>query len=119
MTYFENVSVARGNLVLADHGCEVVEWHPGDPANPAVTGIQLGTRAYRFRLKQGPLSFRVPLPKDTGTLTVGHFNPAVRSGHGDRMFRGLIGEVRIFGSRIDGAGALPSDRIRATQRGGK
>ena len=63
-TYIENVSLARGNLVLADHGRTMTEWFPGDPADPTVPGIQVGQRAFRFRLKEGPLSFRIPLPGD-------------------------------------------------------
>ena len=68
-TYVEDVGVARGNLVLADHGRTITAWHPGDPADPRVPGIQAGRRAYRFRLSQGPLSFRIPMPKDNGSLT--------------------------------------------------
>jgi hypothetical protein len=62
----ENVSIARGNLVLADHGRTLAEWHPGDPGDlkdPRMPGIQTGSRAFRFRLKEGPLSFRIPIPK--------------------------------------------------------
>jgi hypothetical protein len=51
-------------------------------------------------------------------LTVGHFNPATRGdGHRDRMFRGLIDEIRLYGSRYDGAGALDLESIRRLQRG--
>ena len=52
-----NVSVARGNLVLADHGKRVEERYPEDPE--AV--ISVGARPYRCRLLQGPLSFRIPI----------------------------------------------------------
>lgn len=62
-TLVEEMSVARGNLVLADHGRTLREWHPGDPANPEARGIETGIRPYRFHLKKGPLSFRVPMPK--------------------------------------------------------
>jgi hypothetical protein len=58
---------------------------------------------------------RGPLPSGTGTLTVGHFNPSVRADHGDRKFRGLIDEVRLFGSKADGAAALSLIKIRALQ----
>ena len=54
------ISVARGNLVLADNGLSVSEWFPGDPADPTVPGIITGPRAFRFLLGQGPLSFRIP-----------------------------------------------------------
>ncbi len=62
--YEERISLARGNLVLADHGCRVTEWHPGDPADPEALRTVVGPRPYRFRLQQGPLSFRVPPPPE-------------------------------------------------------
>jgi hypothetical protein len=65
-THVEDVSVARGNLVLADHGRTISEWHPGDPADPKVPGFRTGQRAFRFRLREGPLSFRIPTPDDNG-----------------------------------------------------
>ena len=60
-----------------------------------------------------------PLRAGAGILTVGHFNPPTRRNHGDRMFRGLIDEVGIYGSKTDGAGALSVEEIRAIQRGNK
>lgn len=63
------VSVARGNLVLADQGQSVPEWFPGDPADPAVPGIITGPRAFRFLLQQGPLSFRIPYDPSAGSST--------------------------------------------------
>lgn len=63
----EDVSVARGNLVLADHGRRVEEErYPGDPADPRAPRIRSGPRAYRFSLQQGPLSFRIAPPADNG-----------------------------------------------------
>ena len=62
---------------------------------------------------------RGPVQTGTGTLTVGHFNPGTRNDHSDRMFRGLIDEVRVFGSQTDGAGALSLDQLQAVQRGRK
>jgi hypothetical protein len=59
---------------------------------------------------QGPLGPR------TGPLTVGAFNPATRTGKGDRLFRGLIDDIRVFGSPTDGAGALSLEQIRSIQR---
>lgn len=62
----ETVSVARGNIVLADHGRRVTdEEHPGprEPVHPALW------RAYRLRLDKRPLSFRVPLQEDETTPT--------------------------------------------------
>jgi hypothetical protein len=58
-TQIDNVSVARGNLVIADHGRTVSQWYPGDPHASDVAGISLGRRAFRFRLEKGPLSFRI------------------------------------------------------------
>ena len=52
-TSLPGVSVARGNLALADHGRTVSETYPDDGS--AVAG---GNTAFRFRLQQGPLSFR-------------------------------------------------------------
>jgi hypothetical protein len=60
---------------------------------------------------QGPLGPR------TGPLTVGAFSPATRTGKGDRMFRGLIDDIRVFGSSTDGAGALNLEPIRDIQPG--
>lgn len=60
-----------------------------------------------------------PLRAGAGVLTVGHFNPPTRRNHGERMFRGLIDEVRICGSKTDGAGALSLEEIRTIQKGGK
>jgi hypothetical protein len=74
-TYVADVSVARGNLVLADHGHTFSEWHPGitvtdwhsgDPVY-RTPGIQTEGRAYHFRLREGPLSFRAE-QKENGSL---------------------------------------------------
>jgi hypothetical protein len=59
-TVATGVSVARGNIALADHGLAVDEWYPEDPALPGAQGIVIGSRAFRFGLTQGPLSFRIP-----------------------------------------------------------
>ncbi len=60
-TYADNVCVARGNLILADHGQTIDEWYPGNPVDPSIAGIVNGDRAFRFLLQKGPLSFRVLL----------------------------------------------------------
>jgi hypothetical protein len=54
-----SAGVARGNLVLADHGRTLTgpEWHPSEPSEPSIVG---GDRAYRLRLQEGPLAFRLP-----------------------------------------------------------
>jgi hypothetical protein len=59
---------------------------------------------------------RGPLQPGTGPLAVGHFNARVRPNHHDRMFRGLIDEVKVFGSKTDGVAALSLEKIRAIQR---
>lgn len=61
------ISVARGNLLLADQGQTVCEWFPGKPSDPSVPGIVTGPRAFRFLLQQGPLSFRVRYSAAAGT----------------------------------------------------
>jgi hypothetical protein len=58
---------------------------------------------------------RGPVQTGTGTLTVGHFNPSARNDHSDRTFRGLIDEVRIFGSQTDETGALSLEQLRGVQ----
>jgi hypothetical protein len=63
--YAPKVSVARGNLVLTDHGRTIRnEMHrgPQTPIHPSQR------RAHRFLLDEGPLSFRVPQSKDNGAL---------------------------------------------------
>jgi len=63
--HVEGVSVARGNLVLADHGRTIQrEAHRG-PQAPPHPSLR---RAHRFFLDEGPLSFRIPIRKDNGVL---------------------------------------------------
>ena len=78
--------------------------------------LYIGTTTADARLHKAVSYYRGPVGKGTGVLTVGHFNPAMRSNHSDRMFRGLMDEVRLFGSKIDGTGALSLDEIRTTYR---
>lgn len=58
-TLLVDVSVARGNLTLADHGRRYRDEHPESAANPGAQGIEVGSRAYRFQLERGPVSFRI------------------------------------------------------------
>jgi hypothetical protein len=61
LTTTESISVARGNLVLADHGRTIAgEQHAG-PQTPKHASMR---RAHRIQLKEGPLSFRIPLSED-------------------------------------------------------
>ena len=63
------VSLARGNIMLADHGVSrPVEWHPEDPGwfgpplpAPPGPGIEVGERAFELSLREGPLARRLPL----------------------------------------------------------
>jgi hypothetical protein len=58
----EQVSVARGNLAIADYGRSFTEWYPREPEpGNDVGGIRVGSRAFRFRLQEGPLAHSVPL----------------------------------------------------------
>lgn len=64
-TIVENVSVARGNLILADYGRTIEEWHPADPnVDPAAPGIRKSKIAYRFELQGGPVTFHSPEQND-------------------------------------------------------
>jgi len=74
--------------------------------------LYVGTTAADVRLHKAVSYDRGPVGKGAGVLTVGHFHPALRSNHSDRMFLGLIDEVRLFGNSLDGTGALSLDEIR-------
>jgi hypothetical protein len=78
--------------------------------------LYVGTTAADVRLHKAVSYDRGPVGKGAGVLTVGHFHPAMRSNHSDRMFRGLIDEVRLFGSSLDGTGALSLDEIRTIHK---
>jgi len=54
-------------------------------------------------------------PKIGPNLSIGNVNLASRPMGFDRMFRGLIDEIRIFGSLHDGAAALPLPDLLALQ----
>jgi hypothetical protein len=54
---------------------------------------------------------RGPVGTSISRLCIGHFNVATRSTALDRMFRGLIDEVKVFGD------ALTLDQIQEIQRG--
>lgn len=64
--YESAVSVVRCNLVLAYHGRTIRdELHPG-PQEQVHPNLR---RVHRVQLKEGPLSFRIPVTKDNGSLT--------------------------------------------------
>jgi hypothetical protein len=81
--------------------------------------IYIGTPTDGVRLHKAASYDRGPVGKGAGVLTVGHFNPGSRGNAGDRMFRGLIDEVRLLGSRVDGYGALSIEDIRTVQKPSK
>jgi len=58
---------------------------------------------------------RGPVGEFIGPLVAGHFNRLTRPGATDRMFRGMLDEIRIHGSPLDGTGALTLEQIRALQ----
>jgi len=94
-TYVDGVTVARGNLILADHGRTISdETHAGPEAPPD----ECQRRAHRFLLDYGPLSFRVPPPSDNGSLA-----PAVR------LFRANPRQVLPQVICLEVAGAIPDD----------
>lgn len=80
----EGISVARGNLLLADHGLAVTE------RGLVADEVASGTRARRFRLNEGPLGFRHPLPRDGQSAAA-----LLRSDPGDA-------EPQITGVRVSG-----------------
>jgi hypothetical protein len=53
--YIAKMSIARGNLVLADHGRRIVESHERPPAEGR-------RRSYRFSLAESPVGFSMALP---------------------------------------------------------
>jgi hypothetical protein len=50
-----------------------------------------------------------------GPLAIGHFNKTTRNGNGDRMFRGMLDNIRIHGSTVGSSGALDLAEIRQLQ----
>jgi hypothetical protein len=75
--------------------------------------LYVGTTTADVSLHKAVANDRGPVGKGAGVLTLGHFNPAVRRSHINRMFRGHMDQVRFFGSSFDGTGALSLDEIRA------
>lgn len=49
--------------------------------------------------------------KISPTLTIGNVTPQIRPMAPDRGFRGVLDELRIFGSTLDGSGALPLEEL--------
>jgi len=115
-------AVSSPGMIPFDRNAGEENWHfvavTYDPtAERDHLKFYIGTPTTAARLDKAISYDRGPVDKPTGTLTIGHFNPSLRSGHGDRMFRGLIDEVRVFGSKLDGSAALPLEQIQAVQKG--
>jgi len=53
---------------------------------------------------------------DIGPLAIGNFNETMHGYGLDRQFRGEIGAVQMFGSRVSGGGALKADEINSRLR---
>lgn len=79
-----------------------VKFYFGAPERPAAWDV---TVAYD----------RGPVGEDIGPLAAGHFNRLTRPEATDRMFRGMLDEIRIHGSALDAGGALTLEQIRALQ----
>jgi PKD repeat protein len=54
-----------------------------------------------------------PVDNDIGPLAIGNFNETMHGYGLDRQFRGGIGAVQVFGSRVSGRGALKVDEINS------
>lgn len=102
-TSLEAVSVGRGNLVIADEGrtygesvnsgSTIVdearphgkdEYYPQPPDTADWKGFELGTRAFRFTLNEGPLAHSIPLHSLADTPAI-PFSMAIRATH-NRLF---------------------------------
>jgi hypothetical protein len=139
---FDLVMLSDGRLQLG-----VNEWPDGSPAKSSSGQVPVSANApaanwrffavtYDATRASGEVKFffggadrdatldttvayhRGPVGDDPGPLAVGHFNRRTRADNPDRMFRGLIDEIRVYGSQLDGAGALTREQIQAVQRAG-
>ena len=80
-----------------------VHWYFGDADMPA-------------KLDRTTSYNRGATGKASGTLTVGNYNESIHQHGKDRQFRGRLGGIKIFGSRIGPRGALSITDIRKHQR---
>jgi len=72
----------------------------------------IGTRAADAKLVNAVEYNRGPSgAKISPQLTIGNVTPQIRPMAPERSFRGLLDEIRIYGSTIDGSGALPLDEL--------
>ncbi len=80
-----------------------VRWYFGDADTPA-------------RLDRTTSYSRGTTGKGSGTLTIGNYNESIQRHGKDRQFRGRLGGIKIFGSRIGHRGALSLGDIHKHQR---
>jgi hypothetical protein len=72
----------------------------------------IGTRAADAKLVNAVEYNRGPSgAKISPQLTIGNVTPLIRPMAPERSFRGILDEIRIYGSTIDGSGALPLDEL--------
>jgi hypothetical protein len=85
--------------------------------SPAEVKFYFGTADQDASLDTTVAYDRGQVGEDPGPLAVGHFNRRTRPGHTDRMFRGVIDEIRVHGSRLGRRGGIDSrpDPRRATR----
>ncbi|MBP8260659.1 MAG: DUF4038 domain-containing protein [Verrucomicrobia bacterium] len=83
--------------------------------SPAEVKFYFGTPERQAALDATVAYDRGPVGEDLGPLAVGHFNRLTRPEAADRMFRGVLDEIRVHGSALDGTGALTLEQIRALQ----
>jgi hypothetical protein len=83
--------------------------------SPAEVKFYFGTPEREACLDATVAYDRGPVGEDIGALAIGHFNRRTRAEAADRMFRGLIDDIRVHGSPLDDTGALTLGQIRALQ----
>ncbi|MHB0958894.1 MAG: DUF5060 domain-containing protein [Pirellulaceae bacterium] len=81
--------------------------------SPAEVKFYFGTPEQQAALDATVAYDRGPVGEFIGPLAAGHFNRLTRPEATDRMFRGMLDEIRIHGSLLDGTGALTLEQIRA------
>ena len=113
---------SRPNAIPVDSGTGPDNWRFLAVTYDAAAATEhvkfyFGDARHAAKLDRAATYAQGPLGPRTGPVTIGSFSLPTRVGKGDRLFRGLIDDVRIFGSPVDGAGALDLEQIRSVQRG--
>jgi hypothetical protein len=76
----------------------------------------IGSRAADAKLVNAVEYNRGPSgAKISPSLTIGNVTPQIRPMAPERSFRGLLDEIRIYGSTLDGSGALPVEELIKVQ----